>query len=102
MPPADVPGTGGRGAGAVPKTNRASDQTSVSAIRLTGQAQPPPYAVAGALGALQGAHTVLGASGPLSFVADYRTSATGSNPVDKAIPILRLAPDGASSFVALK
>lgn len=76
--------------------------SSVSAIRLTGRPQPAPYMVAGALGALQGAHTVLGAGGPLRFVADYKTSTTGSNPVDKVIPILRLGPDGTSTFVALK
>jgi hypothetical protein len=45
--------------------------TAVSAIRLTAQPQPAPYAVAGELSALHGAHTVLGASGPLAFTADY-------------------------------
>lgn len=74
--------------------------TAVSAIRLTSLPQPGPDAVAGELGALHGAHTVLGASGPLSFEADYNTSTTGSNPIGKAIPILRLDPDGSSRFVS--
>lgn len=75
--------------------------TGVSAIRLTHQEQPTSDMVADTLGALHGAHTVLGASGPLQFVADNRTSAVGSNPVGKVIPILRLAPDAESRFVTL-
>lgn len=75
---------------------------AVSAIRLTNQAQPTPEVVAGELGALQGAHTVLGSSGPLRFIADYRTSSAGSNPVGKVIPILRLNTNGESTFVTLK
>ena len=74
---------------------------SVSAIRLTLMTQPTPKAVDGMLGTLQGAHTVLGASGPLSYVPDYSTSKTASNPVGKAIPILRVAPDGTINFVTL-
>lgn len=76
--------------------------TSVSAIRLTAQPQPAPGAVSGELGALQRAHQVFGASGPLSFTADYTTSTTGSNPVGKAVPILRLVPDGSAQFVELE
>lgn len=76
--------------------------TSIAAIRLTAVARPAPAAVAGELGALQRAHQVLGASGPLSFTADYATSSTGSNPVGKAVPILRLAPDGGAQFVGLQ
>jgi ABC-type branched-subunit amino acid transport system substrate-binding protein len=68
--------------------------TGVSAIRLTEQRQPRAEAVAGELGALQGAHQVLGASGPIRFTANYQTSRTGSDPVGKAGPILRLGPDG--------
>lgn len=68
--------------------------TGVSAVRLTEQRQPRPDAVAGELGALQGAHQVLGASGPIRFTANYQTSRTGSDPVGKASPILRLGPDG--------
>ena len=75
--------------------------TSVSAIRLTTLTQPGPDAVTGELGALHGAHTVLGASGPLAFDADYNTSTTGSNPIGKAIPILSLNPDASSRFLAL-
>jgi hypothetical protein len=68
--------------------------TGISAIRLTEQKQPGADAVASELGALHGAHKVLGASGPLEFTADYRTSDNGSNPVGKAIPIVRLGTDG--------
>lgn len=76
--------------------------TSTAAIRLTAMPQPTPATVSGELGALQRAHQVLGASGPLSFTADYSTSPTGSNPVGKAIPILRLNPDGTAKFVELQ
>lgn len=75
--------------------------TAVSAIRLTRQDRPTSDMVADTLGALHGAHTVLGASGPLQFIADNRTSAVGSNPVGKVIPILRLGPDAESRFVTL-
>jgi hypothetical protein len=68
--------------------------TATSAIRLTEQQQPKPDAVVNELGALQGAHKVLGASGPLQFTANYQTSHTGSNPVGKPIPIVRLNADG--------
>jgi ABC-type branched-subunit amino acid transport system substrate-binding protein len=68
--------------------------TSVSAIRLTELKQPGADAVANELGALHDAHKVLGASGPLEFTADYTTSDNGSDPVGKAIPIVRLGPDG--------
>jgi ABC-type branched-subunit amino acid transport system substrate-binding protein len=68
--------------------------TGISAIRLTEQPQPRPEAVANELGALQGIHKVLGSSGPIQFTADYQTSRTGSNPVGKASPILRLGADG--------
>ncbi|AEW99289.1 ABC transporter substrate-binding protein [Streptantibioticus cattleyicolor] len=69
---------------------------AVSAIRLTALPQPKPEAVAAELGALHDAHRVLGSTGPLRFTADYRGSDNGSNPVDKAIPILRLRRDGSS------
>jgi ABC-type branched-subunit amino acid transport system substrate-binding protein len=75
--------------------------TAISAVRLTSLPQPAADTVARELGALHGAHTVLGASGPLAFDADYNTSAVGSNPIGKAIPILRLDSDGTSRFVAL-
>jgi ABC-type branched-subunit amino acid transport system substrate-binding protein len=75
--------------------------TGVSAIRLTSSPQPPPYAVAGEFGALQGARTVLGASGPLAFNPDYRNSDVGSDPVGKAIPILRLGAEGTPHFLQL-
>ena len=68
--------------------------TAISAIRLTEQQQPQPDAVVNELGALQGAHKVLGASGPIQFTANYQTSRTGSNPVGKPIPIVRLSADG--------
>jgi hypothetical protein len=75
--------------------------TSVSAIRLTSLAQPGLGAVDSELGALQGDRTVLGASGPLSFSADYRTSTDGSNPIGKAVPIMRVGQGGDSQFVTL-
>ncbi len=68
--------------------------TAVSAIRLANAPQPRAEAVANELGALQGVHKVLGASGPIQFTANYQTSHTGSDPVDKATPVLRLAADG--------
>lgn len=74
--------------------------TAISAIRLTDQRQPAPYAIAAEFSALQGPRTVLGASGPLAFSADWR-SPVGSNPVGKAIPMLRLAKEGISQFIAL-
>lgn len=76
--------------------------TAVTAIRLSEQRQPRPDAVANELGTLQGVHKVFGASGPIQFTANYRTSHTGSNPVDKAMPILRLRPDGTSRVMAVK
>ena len=68
--------------------------TAISAVRLADERQPRPEAVANELGALQGVHTVLGSSGPIQFTANYQTSRTGSNPVGKATPILRLGTDG--------
>jgi hypothetical protein len=76
--------------------------TAITAIRLAEQRQPRPDAVANELGALQGVHKVLGAGGPIQFTANYQTSHTGSNPVGKAIPILRLRPDGNSRIMAVK
>lgn len=73
---------------------------AVSAIRLTDLRQPAPDAVTAELPALQGTHTVHGASGPLAFSADWR-SPIGSNPVGKAIPMLRLGLDGSSQFISL-
>jgi hypothetical protein len=70
--------------------------------RLAEQRQPRPDAVANELGALQGVHKVLGAGGPIQFTANYQTSHTGSNPVGKAIPIVRLRPDGNSRIMAVK
>ena len=75
--------------------------TGGSAIRLTKQQQPQPYAVDGMLGALQGAHTVLGSSGPIAFEATYTTSNDASNPVDKPVPVLQIGPNGDTQFLAL-
>jgi hypothetical protein len=74
--------------------------TSVSATRLTTSLHPGPAGVLAELSALQGAHLVLGASGPIVLRTDYR-SRIGSNPVGKAIPILRLEADGSAGFVQL-
>ncbi|MBO0801952.1 MAG: hypothetical protein J2P25_02610 [Nocardiopsaceae bacterium] len=74
--------------------------TAISAIRLTDLRQPAPSAVVAEFPALQGAHTVLGASGPLAFTADSR-SRFGSNPVGKAIPMLRVGPHGSPRFLTL-
>jgi hypothetical protein len=76
--------------------------TAISAIRLAEAPQPRPGAVANELGALQGVHQVLGASGPIRFTANYQTSRTGSDPVGKAIPILRVGPDGNSRVLTVK
>ncbi|SHM34176.1 ABC transporter substrate-binding protein [Actinacidiphila paucisporea] len=76
--------------------------TATAAIRLTEQEQPQPDAVLNELGALQGAHMVLGASGPIKFTANYQTSHTGSNPVDKPIPIIRLTPQGNPRVLTVK
>ncbi|MGW2650686.1 ABC transporter substrate-binding protein [Streptomyces sp. NPDC001393] len=76
--------------------------TAITAIRLAEQRQPRPDAVANELGALQGVHKVLGAGGPIQFTANYQTSHTGSNPVDKAMPILRLQPNGNPRVMTVK
>ncbi|CAG7641026.1 ABC transporter substrate-binding protein [Actinacidiphila bryophytorum] len=76
--------------------------TATAAIRLTEQQQPQPDAVVNELGALQGAHKVLGASGPIQFTANYQTSRTGSNPVAKPIPIIRLTPQGNPRVLTVK
>jgi hypothetical protein len=75
--------------------------TGVSAIRLTKENQPQPYAVAGMLGALQAKNTVLGASGPITFDANYSNSTFASNPFNKPIPVLRLGQNGAAQFLEL-
>lgn len=74
--------------------------TATSAIRLTNQQQPAPYAVAAELSGIQGKHAVLGASGPLAFNADWRSS-DGSNPIGKAVPMLQVSPDGSPAFLTL-
>jgi hypothetical protein len=74
--------------------------TTTSAIRLTTTADPTPADVIQELGALQGARIVLGASGPIALNTNYLRG-YGSNPIGKAVPILRLDPDGTTSFVQL-
>ncbi|MFI0937593.1 ABC transporter substrate-binding protein [Streptomyces sp. NPDC021020] len=76
--------------------------TATTAIRLTHQAQPLPDAVVNELGALQGEYAVLGASGPIQFTANYLTSRTGSNPVGKPIPIIRLTAQGNPRVLTVK
>jgi len=72
--------------------------TTIAAIHLTGQQQPAPYMVANALGQIHEDYAVHGASGLIAF---NTTSATGSNPVGKAIPVLRLTSSGSAQFVEL-
>lgn len=74
--------------------------TAISAIRLTGRQQPAAEAVSAELPALQGVHTVLGASGPLTFSAD-RQNSQRSNPVNKAIPMLQYRPNGDPKLLGL-
>lgn len=75
---------------------------AISAIRLAG-VQPSPSDVAMELSALEGSRAVDGATGPMSFSADYQSPAhQGSNPVAKVIPILRVEPGGAITFVQLE
>jgi hypothetical protein len=75
--------------------------TAVSAIRLTKQNQPQPYAVADMLGSLQAHDTVLGASGPISFDANYSDSTFASNPFNKPVPVLQLEQNGDARFLKL-
>jgi ABC-type branched-subunit amino acid transport system substrate-binding protein len=74
--------------------------TATSAIRLTTADAPTPADVIQELGALQVPREVLGASGPIVLNANY-LSGFGSNPIGKAVPILRLNSDGTASFVQL-
>lgn len=76
--------------------------TAVTAIRLTSQDQPEPDAVLNELGAIQGGGAVFGSSGPIGFTANYQTSKTGSNPVGKPIPIIRLTARGNPAVLAVK
>ncbi|NUS11168.1 MAG: ABC transporter substrate-binding protein [Streptomyces sp.] len=76
--------------------------TAITAARLTEQQQPLPDAVLNELGALHDAYEVRGASGPIDFTANYQTSHTGSNPVGKPIPIIRLTAQGNPRVLTLK
>ena len=73
--------------------------TAVTAIRLAGT-QPTPQGVATDLGALQRAHIVYGASGPIVLSADY-SSGRGSDPQNKPIPLLQLEPNGEPHLIRL-
>jgi hypothetical protein len=75
--------------------------TAVSAIRLTKQNQPQPFAVANMLGSLQSNDTVRGASGPISFDANYSDSTFASNPYNKPVPVLQLEKNGDARFLKL-
>jgi ABC-type branched-subunit amino acid transport system substrate-binding protein len=76
--------------------------TSIAAIRLTRNLHPSPAEVVQVIGQLKGSRKVLGATGPIALSADYGGSAkTGSNPVQKAIPILQLEPSGSVRFLEL-
>ncbi len=71
--------------------------TAIEAIRRSVTQQEPttdPGKVAQLLGQLRGTNAVPGASGWISF--DER-----GNPIEKAIPILELMPDGTVAFVQL-
>jgi hypothetical protein len=62
-----------------------------------------PGAVAIELNAVQGTAYVPGASGPINLSADYLgRGAEGSNPMNKAIPILSVTPNGAFAFEKLE
>lgn len=76
--------------------------TAVTAARLTKQDQPEPDAVLNELAAIHDAYAVHGASGLVGFTANYQTSKTGSNPVDKPMPILRLTARGTPRVLAVK
>jgi hypothetical protein len=75
--------------------------TASYAIRLTDTLDPTPGGVIDELSALHGTRVVYGASGPIVLFANYQKNGTGSNPVGKPIPILRLEPDGSVRFVQL-
>jgi hypothetical protein len=71
------------------------------AIRMTVSLDPRTAGVVDELSALHGPLYVPGASGPIVLFANYQKNGTGSNPVGKPIPILRLEPDGSVRFVRL-
>lgn len=73
--------------------------TAVTAIRLAGT-QPSPQGVVTDLGALQRAHIVDGASGPVVLSADY-SSGHGSDPQNKPLPLLQLEPNGDPRLIQL-
>jgi ABC-type branched-subunit amino acid transport system substrate-binding protein len=84
---------------------------TVSAIRLAttpasaahaANHLPPAQAVAGEFSALHGPLAVLGASGPLAFLADYTNDSLASDPNRKAVPIMLLNGDGTSKFQKLE
>jgi ABC-type branched-subunit amino acid transport system substrate-binding protein len=74
--------------------------TTISAIRLASTQNPTTSAVVQELNALHNERAVLGASGPIELSANYR-SGTGSNPANKAVPIMFLPPSGQAQFVQL-
>lgn len=73
--------------------------TAVTAIRLAGT-QPSPQGVETDLGALQRAHVVYGASGPIVLSADY-AGGRGSDPQNKPVPLLQLEPNGDPRLIRL-
>jgi ABC-type branched-subunit amino acid transport system substrate-binding protein len=75
--------------------------SAISAIRLAGP-QPSASAVESEFSALHGQRAVQGAGGLIGFYGLYNgPGSDGSNPVNKAIPILQVQPDGGISFVKL-
>jgi ABC-type branched-subunit amino acid transport system substrate-binding protein len=80
--------------------------TCISAAHLAGEANPAAVTAGSMddeLSALQGGRTVFGASGPIDLSGVYTgPGAQGSNPVMKAVPILRLSAPGEVAFVELQ
>jgi ABC-type branched-subunit amino acid transport system substrate-binding protein len=102
----EVTGRFGAATAAEPDTTMGYDATltCISAIHLAGEANPAAVTASGVsqeLSALQGSRTVFGASGPIDLSGIY-TGTQGSNPVGKAVPILRLSAGGVVTFVELQ
>jgi hypothetical protein len=77
--------------------------TSVAAIRLAADrisGLPNPAGVTEEENGVQGLHTLYGAGGPIQLSGVYTPGGSGSNPVNKVIPILQLLPSGQVAVLA--